>query len=71
MSNKIFVLHLDGKIITPNIWKKFSNNYGNNSLYGWRPSKKMYMTLGHAKAAISHLPEQIRDKVEIVEYTPK
>lgn len=71
MANEVFALHLDGELLHPNIWDKYTEQYGNNSLYGWRPPKKLYYKIGHAKTAIKHLPEQIRDRVTIVRYTPE
>lgn len=33
-------------------------------------SRKCYFTEGNAKSGIKHLPERLRDKVEIVKYVP-
>jgi len=68
--NEIWALHLDGKLISSNIWKEYSTRYGGNSLYGWRKPKRLYMKIGHAKSAIHHLPKEVQDKVEIVKYIP-
>jgi len=65
---ELFALVLDGNILTPDSFKEYWKNYGNQSysgLYGWRPPKKIYYTLGHAKAGRHHVPIQIRDRVEI------
>lgn len=71
MANELYVLHLDGEILDrKEIWKKYSKNYGNNWLYGWKAPKPFYQTLGRAKCAIHHLPEQIKNKVEIIKYVP-
>lgn len=69
--NVLYVLHYQGQIISPNIWKQFSKNYGSSSLSGWKPPKKIYFSLSYAKSAIKHLPQQIRDKIEIVRYVPE
>jgi len=69
--NEVFVLHYQGKIITPWIWKEFSKNYGHHGgLVGWRAPKYLYMKLGHAKCAIKHLPKIIQNQIEIVKYIP-
>ena len=70
-SNEVWALHLDGKLLDWNVWKEYSTKYGDNGLYGWKPPKRLYYTRGHASAGRSHLPEQIRDKVEIVRYLPE
>jgi hypothetical protein len=63
---EIFVLMLDGQILTPAVFKEYWKNYGNaDGLYGWRPPKKMYYTLGAAKCGLHYVPEQVRDQVEI------
>ena len=62
---KVYALHLDGEIINTNIWEKYSSKYG---VYGWKPPKRLYFKPGHAKTGRSHLPHQIRDKVEIAVY---
>jgi hypothetical protein len=62
---EIYALILDGGILTPDTFKEYWKNYGGNELYGWRPPKKIYYTLGHAKAGLHWVPEKLRDKVEI------
>jgi hypothetical protein len=73
--NEIFALHLDDELITSNsrqkIWEKYSKNYGKNGLYGWKAPKPYYSKIGHAKTAIKHLPEIIRDNIKIVRYIPE
>jgi len=69
--NEVFALHLNGKLISQNVWKDFSKNYGSNELQGWKPPKRLYYKLGHAKNGIRHLPKQIQNKVEIVKYVPE
>ena len=61
----LYVLMLDGHILTPDSFKEYWKSYGHSQLYGWRPPKKIYYTLGHAKNGLRHVPIQIRDKVEI------
>jgi hypothetical protein len=70
MKNELFALHWNGELLQPDVWKKYSDRYGNNWLYGWRPPKKIYYTKGMAKSGRSHLPEAIRDEVKIVRYEP-
>ncbi len=64
---KLYVLMLDGVILTPDSFQEYWKNYGTtgSSLYGWRPPKKIYYTLGHARNGLRFVPEQIRDKVQI------
>ncbi len=61
----LYVLMLDGNILTPDSFKQYWKNYGGQQLYGWRPPKKIYYTLGAAKNGIRCVPVQIRDRVEI------
>ncbi len=67
---ELFVLMLDGKILTPAAFEKYWNNYGSgaSSLYGWRPPKKIYYTLGQARCGLSHVPAEIKSKVEIYKF---
>lgn len=69
-TNELYALHLDGKLLEGNIWKEYSSKYGLNGLHGWRPPKRIYYKLYHAKNAIRHLPQEIRNRVEIVRYVP-
>jgi hypothetical protein len=64
---ELFVLVLDGNILTPDTFTKYWENYGSTGsvLYGWRPPKKVYYTMGAARNGLRHVPEQIRAKVEI------
>lgn len=71
MKNELFVLHLNGERLDPKIWKKYSKNYGNNQLYGWRPPKKVYYTIGHARNGIRYLPKEIQPDIQIVRYVPE
>lgn len=57
-----------GAILTPDSFKKFWKSYGDNGLYGWRAPKKIYYTLGMAKAGFSHMPEQIKPLVQISKF---
>ncbi len=71
MANELFALHLNGELLDPKIWKKYSQNYGTNELYGWRPPKRIYYTRGYAKSGIRNLPKQIQADIEIVRYIPE
>lgn len=62
---ELFVLMLDGHILTPDSFKEYWKKYGEAQLYGWRPPKKVYYTLGAAKNGLRFVPAQIKDKVEI------
>lgn len=62
---ELYVLVLDGNILTPDSFKEYWKNYGDQQLYGWRPPKKIYYTLGTAKTGLHYVPTQIRDRVEI------
>jgi hypothetical protein len=53
------------EILTPDSFKKYWKNYGSNQLHGWRPAKKIYYTLGTAKAGFNHIPESIKPQVSI------
>jgi hypothetical protein len=57
-----------GEILTPDSYKKHWKNYGSNDLTGWHPPKKIYYTLGTAKAGFGHIPEQIKPLVEISKF---
>lgn len=70
VKNEVFAIHWKGQLLHPNIWKEFSDKYGTNGLYGWRPPKKLYYKIGHAKCALSHLPEMVRNDCKIVRYVP-
>lgn len=66
-SNKVevFAILLDGEVVSQKVIKKHFPSYGQNELYGWRPPKRVYYKLGHARAGLKHLPEQIQKKVKI------
>ncbi len=66
---ELYALVLDGKILTPTLFKEYWKNYGNNDLYGWKPPKKIYFTLGRAKAGKKWIPKELQDKVEIHRFT--
>ncbi len=71
IQNEIYAIHFNGELLYPDIWREYTDNYGRYGLQGWRPAKKFYYKIGHAKAALHHLPIQIRDKCEIVRYIPE
>lgn len=68
--NVLYVLHFDGKILTPDSFREHWKNSGASCLQGWRPPKKIYFKLGHAINGLRRVPKEIRDKVEIVIYEP-
>lgn len=69
-NNELFVIHFHGEILEPNVWRKYSKNYGGSGLYGWRAPKKIYYKLGHARSALTHLPLEVQKDCEIVRYHP-
>lgn len=71
MSNEIYAIHFEGQLLQPDIWKQYSDKYGATgaNLQGWKPPKRFYYKLHHAKNGLRHLPYQIQDKCEIVKYT--
>ncbi len=71
MANEIFAIHFEGELLHPDIWRDYSKNYGSSGLHGWRPAKKFYYKIGHAKCALTHLPAQVRAKCEVVRYVPE
>ena len=60
-----------GELITPRVIREHWPHYGDNSLYGWRPPKKIYDTIGRAKAGFAHLPEKVKDLLSIMEFVPQ
>lgn len=70
--NEVWAIHLDGELLKADCWHKYSKKYGINgkNLYGWRPPKKIYYEQRHAKIAVAHLPDEIKNKVEVVKYVP-
>lgn len=69
--NILYALHLNGKLLDTKVWKEYSKSYGTNELYGWRPPKRIYYKISHARNGIKHLPKQIQNKVKIVIYKPE
>lgn len=65
--NTIYAIHYKGQLLGSFKWE--GGNYRSN-LYGWRPPKKVYWKLGLARSGATHLPEDILDDCEIVEYAP-
>lgn len=58
-----------GEPLTPESFKKYWPNYGRNDLYGWRPPKKVYYSLGNAKKGFVHIPDELKPKLVIAEFT--
>ncbi len=63
--NTIYAIHYKGQLLGSFKWGSGAPN-----LYGWRPPKKVYWKLGLARSGATHLPEDILDDCEIVEYAP-
>ncbi len=61
----LYVLMLDGEILSAESFKKYCKGYGHNDMHGWRPPKKVYYTKGAAKSGRRYVPKEIQDKVEI------
>lgn len=57
------------EILTPDSFKQYWPNYGSNNLYGWRPAKKVYYKLGHAKRGFSFIPDDLKPKLAIAKVT--
>lgn len=64
--NIIYAIHYKGQLLGSFKWGSGASDY----LYGWRPPKKVYWKLGLARSGATHLPEDILDDCEIVEYAP-
>lgn len=59
------------EMITPDSIKKYWKNYGSaagSGLYGWKPPKKVYFTLGQARRGFSFIPDQLKPQCEISMY---
>jgi hypothetical protein len=59
------------EMATPDSIKKYWKNYGSargNGLYGWRPAKKVYYSLGQAKKGFSFIPDELKPQCEISMY---
>lgn len=72
LPNELFALHLEGQMLHPAVWANYSAKYGNAKdwIMGWRPPKKVYHSIGHARVGLGQLPAELRGKVEIVRYIP-
>ena len=66
MSNELFAIHIDGKILEAAQYSKLVGN----SKY-WTPPKKIFTKRGHAKISLANMPEEIRKRCEIVRYIPE
>ena len=67
---KLYVLLIKDtqELISPQLVKQYWKTYGSASssgLYGWRPPKKIYDSLGRAKAGFAHIPAGMKPLVEI------
>ena len=59
------------EMVTPDSIKKYWKNYGSargSGLYGWRPAKRVYYSLGQAKVGFSYIPDQLKPQCEISMY---
>jgi len=65
--NIIYAIHYKGQLLGSFKWE---GGGVSSSLHGWRPPKKVYWKLGLARSGATHLPENILDDCEIVEYAP-
>jgi hypothetical protein len=69
MSSIYAIVFKDTKeILTAESFRKFWKSYGSNNLCGWRFPKKLYFTEGKARAGFSHIPSQLKEKVEIARF---
>lgn len=66
-ANILYAIHYKGQLLGTFKWRNGSRN---PNLQGWRPAKKVYWKLGLARSGATHLPEDILDECEIVEYAP-
>lgn len=64
--NIIYAIHHKGQLLGSYQWRNGAASY----LQGWRPPKKVYWKLGLARSGATHLPENLLDDCEIVEYAP-
>ena len=56
------------EVVSAKSIKQYWKSYGSSSaygLYGWRPPKKIYDSLGRAKAGFAHIPADMKPLVEI------
>lgn len=58
---EVFVIHFNG---TPLHMVKEKWNE-------WKPTKKIYHSLGAAKTGMHYIPNMIKDRCEIVKYVPE
>lgn len=65
--NIIYAIHYKGQLLGSFKWE---GGGASSYLQGWRPPKKVYWKLGLARSGATHLPEDILDECEIVEYAP-
>ena len=65
--NTIYAIHYKGQLLGSFRWE---GGGASSYLQGWRPPKKVYWKLGLARSGATHLPENILDDCEIVEYAP-
>lgn len=64
MADEVWVLHFDGQMMTNTVLK-------DNGLWTGAVPKRCYTSAGRARAAISHLPEEVRRRISIVKYVPE
>ena len=66
----VLVFKETGIILTPDSFHEYWKNYGSSggNLYGWRPPKKIYYTLGMAKRGFSYIPDDLKPKITISKF---
>lgn len=68
----VIVWKESGEILDPKSFKKYWPNYGSkrpHRSYGWRPTKKVYYTLGTAKSGFKYIPKEIKKELAIAEFS--
>jgi len=65
-NNIVYALHYKGKLLGTFKWEGGASS----TLQSWRPPKKLYFKEHQAKTGAAHLPTDILDDVELVEYVP-
>ena len=58
---ELFAIHFEGKPL----------HFIKGKRYDWTPPKKIYYTMGAAKAGLKYVPSLIRENCTIVRYIPE
>lgn len=64
----VLVIKETSEILTPDSFTKYWKGYGKSDMYGWRPPKKIYYTLGGAKSGFNYIPDEIKPKITISKF---